>query len=622
MSAHSVRIQVFRRVVVPRSFGLRTEAVAPEPEAKVSLVPKKIAEAGAWPHGRLPRTHHHVGKGFFVPTTGPSAVAVGEWLLVVHHEHASPVVQRLTVERGAKDELRIVGGWKPHVGSKHTAATLTIVGIDHKHASERSANSKQWVVQVRLFARREAVLMTGIEHDISSLGPARRDIMRDRELIDDGALVTWFDCRRREKTTSVASRSKGSWITMSSEKRQGRDRSEKEHYVPGVDFSILDFYAHLDEVGRTHAGSVVEASILSHGFLGGPILFDTNDHSETFTHRDPNDGDGRRKDWLPHEDVSQRLPYLDAAFHREDGTFRVWGCLHQSRITRAAQQALRVADPDEMFTVVAGDLGDVLQERTSRAYLKREMVELMKGTKVHRAQPNGQGEHVPSYPGVASRKLTARVFAAPPGTGANLRLVNQRLSLHVDASPRSEAHGVVAFLEQEFGALAQFDEDGYLDHSVFQQAELNDPGWHTDRWRFEREEGEPGELRLPSGTTIVLVPNQAFAAPRPGTLAGRRGHTYLFPRSRIDDVLEQGTTRRIILEPAPSELSLHVGFDGTTTILVRDPGSPTAEERKATIDTFGTVWNKDLRKFVKDKRHPARRETTHILERVVPQWYW
>ncbi len=622
MSAHSVRIQVFRRVVVPRSFGLRTEAVAPEPEAKVSLVPKKIAEAGAWPHSRLPRTHHHVGKGFFVPTTGPSALPVGEWLLVVHHEHASPVVQRLTVERGAKDELHIVGGWKPHVGSKHTAATLTIVGIDHKHASERSANSKQWVVQVRLFARREAVLMTGIEHDISSLGPARRDIMRDRELIDDGALVTWFDCRRREKTTSVASRSKGSWITMSSEKRRGRDRSEKEPFVPGVDFSILDFYAYLNEVGRTHAGSVVEASILSHGFLGGPILFDTNDHSETFTHRDPNDGDGRRKDWLPHEDVSQRLPHLDAAFHREDGTFRVWGCLHQSRITGAAQQALRVADPDEMFTVVAGDLGDVLQERTSRAYLKREMVELMKGTKVHRAQPNGLGEHVPSYPGVASRKLTARVFAAPPGTGANLRLVNQRLSLHVDASPRSEAHGVVAFLEQEFGALAQFDEDGYLDHSVFQQAELNDPGWHTDRWRFEREEGEPGELRLPSGTTIVLVAGGAFSPPVPATTVGAKGHSYRFLHSRIKHALIEGSTRRIILEASPGDLTLHVGFNGVATILTRGARMAKAQPHDIQLETYTTSWNKDERKFLKDDGPPHSLETTSVLERLVPQWYW
>ena len=90
--------------------------------------------------------------------------------------------------------------------------------------------------------------------------------------------------------------------------------------------SIIDVYKHVQELGRTEPGSLRELSFLSHGFLFGPILVNSDDGLAGDAARDPNDKDGRLTDFDP--------PNMDAAAKADfqkafapDGFIWVWGCV-------------------------------------------------------------------------------------------------------------------------------------------------------------------------------------------------------------------------------------------------------------------------------------------------------
>jgi hypothetical protein len=92
--------------------------------------------------------------------------------------------------------------------------------------------------------------------------------------------------------------------------------------------SITDVYNHVQQLGRTEPGKLAELSILSHGWIEGPILVNSFDNTGSQTGaRDPDDKDARRdKDFEP--------PTMDAAARDDfrkafapDGFMWTWGCV-------------------------------------------------------------------------------------------------------------------------------------------------------------------------------------------------------------------------------------------------------------------------------------------------------
>ena len=118
-----------------------------------------------------------------------------------------------------------------------------------------------------------------------------------------------------------------------------QDRNEAKSVI-----SLADVYS---SIRAAPASSVLEISIFSHAYLGGPILVDSNDQSNIKAapgeladkhglslvgQRDPSDKDGRSlKDFNP--DMGDKpgpgpKTNLQIFAERFDtkGTFRVWGC--------------------------------------------------------------------------------------------------------------------------------------------------------------------------------------------------------------------------------------------------------------------------------------------------------
>lgn len=109
--------------------------------------------------------------------------------------------------------------------------------------------------------------------------------------------------------------------------------------------SITDVYAKVRDIGGSDPGSLVELSIFSHGWMGGPILVNSTDDRQmeitvpvpgatpitvtvpvTGTLRDPDDKDGRpRLDFIaPTMDAAALTQFKDA--FASDGFAWLWGC--------------------------------------------------------------------------------------------------------------------------------------------------------------------------------------------------------------------------------------------------------------------------------------------------------
>jgi hypothetical protein len=92
-------------------------------------------------------------------------------------------------------------------------------------------------------------------------------------------------------------------------------------------YGATDVYYYLDGVGGRTPGAVVDFSIFSHAWHGGPILYDTNsspDPEHETTARFAGDLDMRfRKDFIAaNNSLWNKMPNAFAA----DGTVHVWGC--------------------------------------------------------------------------------------------------------------------------------------------------------------------------------------------------------------------------------------------------------------------------------------------------------
>jgi hypothetical protein len=106
--------------------------------------------------------------------------------------------------------------------------------------------------------------------------------------------------------------------------------------------SIMDIHALVREIGRTEPGSLGEVSFFSHGWVGGPLLVNSDQDPafKPLADRDPNDKDPRMvKDFLPPQMDATGRAEIRAAFHT-DGFWWVWGCAFANAPRQMLHQVL------------------------------------------------------------------------------------------------------------------------------------------------------------------------------------------------------------------------------------------------------------------------------------------
>lgn len=207
---------------------------------------------------------------------------------------------------------------------------------------------------------KQILLVAGVDYEFSgvdfrSLADNRRKLLdRQNTKKDDLRLIT-MDVRSGEvevrnitfpggkraesvkTTTPFTPVGRASYTTTG-----GHTRFKPRQYTV---MSITDVYAKVRDVGATDPGSLVELSIFSHGWMGGPILVDSDDDRQmevtipipggtsvtmtlpvTGTMRDPDDKDGRpRLDFVaPTMDAAALKQFKDA--FAPDGVAWLWGC--------------------------------------------------------------------------------------------------------------------------------------------------------------------------------------------------------------------------------------------------------------------------------------------------------
>jgi len=219
--------------------------------------------------------------------------------------------------------------------------------------------------------------------------------------------------------------------------------------------SIVDFYEYLGAVGSARPGSVAEASLFSHAFIGGPVLANTDDGHPSALARDASDADGRTKDFNSTNVVS----HLKAAFS-SSGAYKIWGCLaveefHQS--TQAALAEIKLGTGrNALFTVSFKSGPDVSVLHTTINMVKREMDELFRRSSS-------------TYGAAAANFLGISVFQAPPGVGASFLTKSiGGASLQLMSTDTTTYAKVYDYFAKEFGASPTSDaiDTGYFDFSV------------------------------------------------------------------------------------------------------------------------------------------------------------
>jgi hypothetical protein len=202
-----------------------------------------------------------------------------------------------------------------------------------------SAGPGEWVVLVAGFDyKRDGVDFEQIALNRMRVLIRRHDAARRKaktpssRAIAASPRVVLFDFKSGLVRRSVAAKPKGTrtWTEVARFKPITSANYSGGGHVFDTDqagtLSITDVYTHVQEIGRTEPGSLGELSFFSHGWMGGPILVDSNDMSGSPGQRDPNDRDARIfKDFDAPTMDAAALAALGAAFARA-GHAWVWGC--------------------------------------------------------------------------------------------------------------------------------------------------------------------------------------------------------------------------------------------------------------------------------------------------------
>jgi hypothetical protein len=152
---------------------------------------------------------------------------------------------------------------------------------------------------------------------------------------DPDVIFVRFDVKTGKLEKNIYDGSQRSWVL----ERSWDPINRRNHYT-GSDFkqqqtnvmSITDAYNYIVNIGNTDPGTVVEFSILGHGWQGGPILVNSYERDEydeggtNFRIRDPWDKDGRNKDFFLSNMNNADWTSFKNAF-ANNGYIWVWGCV-------------------------------------------------------------------------------------------------------------------------------------------------------------------------------------------------------------------------------------------------------------------------------------------------------
>jgi hypothetical protein len=181
----------------------------------------------------------------------------------------------------------------------------------------------------------QVILVAGFDYEQN--GVSFEGICQNRKarlLKKDPSLkITLCDFESGEmRSSEVDSKGKRSWKLVKSftpitsanyTSIGGRKRFNKNQ---AGTMSITDIYQLVQDIGKNEPSSLVELSFFSHGWMGGPILVNSDDPNPNHPFRDPNDKDARIfKDFQSPNMMSSAKDNFKKAFSTTGFTW-VWGC--------------------------------------------------------------------------------------------------------------------------------------------------------------------------------------------------------------------------------------------------------------------------------------------------------
>lgn len=574
--------------------------------------------AATWPYDTLAATHTHVSNGTYRATgTEPGD---GQWLLVVSKAGCSPVVQRLTLET-KQGMLRAKPGWKE--AGTDLQKTAALVSIVNYQQAPGAAAAQYALVTVQLVARTELLSLASHNHldgtNYALFCEGRRNKLYWQGVANKGTIFTLLVADPREQLTMVKSGdpSVKSWVTVGKSTKAPVVAGEARPTI-GSEWGILDLYGLMNDRGRRFAGTVLEVDIYGHAYHEGPIIWNTWDNAPSRTDRDPNDLDGRQKDWWPTGPTMTALPDLPACF-QGTAAFRSFGCTHMVNVIaegNAGNQHIRAGTARNRFFRVRLSNG---VENATLDYLKRSLAQFFVSQKIRHMQEAGDASGIVAYGGMAAQLLRRATWAAPPGMGSLYRQVKE-YGWEGYISPTGENTGLMAYYRAEFGAHFVQDDLGYVDYNSMLAAPLPDPGWSTERWiRYRDDDIGQTVLRLPSGTELFRT-RGTYADPVAHTSGGVNGHLYPALLTHPDHVEERANDRVLVLaQDRAVHTGVFVGTDGRALLMRRQGNGPWAlntDPIPVVRMQFagGPNWTPD----------PAARPplSAGVLEAVTPRWYW
>lgn len=229
---------------------------------------------------------------------------------------------------------------------------------------------KDYVCDLVFGPHKEVVLVSGHDYHGGSsnitYATTRMHDLWAAKTVDAQTLVTVFDCdtgmrERWVKGNGAEKTSKhkfSSGWSLLDETLMGTTRPVPVHGGgdPGTDcISITHIYRHLEECGKNRPGTVIEFSVFSHSWAGGPILFNTSESAYYASRyeRDPLDHDARM--WKDFTAVNM-LDQADfkAAF-ATTALLKMWGCLAVTKYRNLINKARKAKDDTTPLGVPQAD---------------------------------------------------------------------------------------------------------------------------------------------------------------------------------------------------------------------------------------------------------------------------
>lgn len=663
-----IKIQVYEETPPPEDDEKAPPGKTPIADATVALLTREQSESGdketSWPYYSVKPTHDHSKDGFYVAKS-KDPLPLGEYLLVARTDKLTTVVQKLTLE-AKKGVLVISAGWGKKRGAKHQAATVSIVNVGPR-AEPTSDTPRFATINVALMELTQWVCMAchnHFKHDGTKYMPfarGRRNTLYAKGKINKGTLCSFIDCEARQTRVTVksASPSRYSWVTIHEKDAENPladdDGKERPKETAEHELGIEDFYDYVDSIGWIDPGSLVEAGIIGHGWVQGPIVWGTSDFSrgaerwaggETDGYGTiPMDLDGRQDDFLRFGQrtplgvfkgraLMEGYPMFRDAF-RKDGSYHLFGCVHMNNVIaqcRTAEVHLGKGKArDEFFYVAISEGGRI---HTTLDFVKRNVALNIVSELLGRPLEHGDCRGIATYPGAASQFLKPiKVMAAPPGMGSNYgRNGKDYINLVSGGGENAKPH---KWLKAEFADAVEYDDLNYLNYTKMLDAELPDPGWRTERYVLMSDHDtdvlgnfKHAVLRLASGIEAMLpgdrVPRNTFNRPVAHKQDGHEGHLFVIRRTVAKGLLQRPNDRLVIMKTKKdNDCAFFVTTSGKTIYLEAPAGSKVEGFAIYTdeLEVFKAEY-KFRNDWVVNDPKPLALIKDGVIESVKPQFYW